>query len=193
MNRTATIFISATATIAALALAGCAEASSSAGDTSPASSSQAAAFNDQDVVFTQMMLPHHTQAVEMSDMLLAKDGIDGDVTALAETIKAEQAPEIDQLTTWLKARGQDTEASMDHSMDGMMSDSDMDALEDADGTDAARLFLEQMTAHHEGAVEMAQTEIDGGQNPAAVQLATAIVASQTDQIATMKDLLASTD
>ncbi|ROP75176.1 uncharacterized protein (DUF305 family) [Frigoribacterium sp. PhB107] len=190
MNRTATIFISATATIAALALAGCAEASSSAGDTSSASSSQAAAFNDQDVMFAQVMLPHHTQAVEMSDMLLAKDGIDGDVITLAETIKAEQAPEIDQLTTWLKAWGQDTEASMDHSMDGMMSDSDMDALENADGTDAARLFLEQMTTHHEGAVEMAQTEIEGGQNPDAVQLATAIVSSQTDQIDTMEDLLA---
>ena len=79
---------------------------------------------------------------------------------------------------------------MDHSMDGMMSDSDMDALRIADGTDAARLFLEQMTTHHEGAVEMAQTEIEGGQNPDAVQLATAIVSSQTDQIDTMEDLLA---
>jgi uncharacterized protein (DUF305 family) len=189
MNRTATVLISATTMVAALALTGCAEASSPAGDTS-SSSSQAAAFNDQDVMFAQMMLPHHTQAVEMSDMLLAKDGIDEDVTALAETIKAEQAPEIDQLTTWLDAWGQDTEASTDHSMGGMMSSSDMDALEKADGTDAGRLFLEQMTAHHEGAVEMAQTEIEGGQNPDAVQMATTIVSSQTDQIATMKDLLA---
>jgi uncharacterized protein (DUF305 family) len=194
MNRTKTLFTSTTLLVAALALTGCADTSTPSSDASAgaSSSTEAAVFNDQDVMFAQMMLPHHEQAVEMSDMLLDKgDTIDSDVVALAEQIKTEQGPEIDQLTTWLSDWGQDTEASMDHSMDGMMSDDDMDALESAEGNAAATLFLEQMTVHHEGAVEMAQTEVDKGENPDAVEMAGNIVSSQTEQIDQMKTLLAS--
>lgn len=43
---------------------------------------------------------------------------------------------------------------------GMMSDADMAALQNAQGADAGRLFLEQMIEHHEGAIVMAQQEID---------------------------------
>jgi uncharacterized protein (DUF305 family) len=191
MNRTKTLLISATALVATLTLAGCAD---TAGNTSSDSSasSESAVFNDQDVTFAQMMLPHHEQAVEMSDMFIAKgDSVDSDVVALAETIKDEQGPEIDQLTTWLDDWGQDTSASMDHSMDGMMSESDMAALDDAEGAEASRLFLEQMTEHHKGAVDMAQQEVDGGENPDAVEMAKNIVESQTAQIDQMDALLSS--
>jgi len=191
MNRTKTLLISATAIVATLTLAGCAD---TAGNTSSdsSSSSESAVFNDQDVMFAQMMLPHHEQAVEMSDMFIAKgDSVDSDVLALAETIKDEQGPEIDQLTTWLDDWGQDTSASMDHSMDGMMSESDMTALDDAEGAEASRLFLEQMTEHHKGAVGMAQQEVDGGENPDAVEMAKNIVESQTAQIDQMNALLSS--
>jgi len=191
MNRTKTVLISATAIVAALTLAGCADtAGSTSSDSS--SSSESAIFNDQDVMFAQMMLPHHEQAVEMSDTFIAKgDTVDSDVLALAETIKDEQGPEIDQLTTWLDDWGQDTSASMDHSMDGMMSESDMTALDDAEGAEASRLFLEQMTEHHKGAVDMAQQEVDGGENPDAVEMAKNIVESQTAQIDQMDALLSS--
>ncbi len=191
MNRTKTLLISATAIVATLTLAGCAD---TAGNTSSdsSSSSESAVFNDQDVMFAQMMLPHHEQAVEMSDMFIAKgDSVDSDVLALAETIKDEQGPEIDQLTTWLDDWGQDTSASMDHSMDGMMSESDMTALDDAEGAEASRLFLEQMTEHHKGAVDMAQQQVDGGENPDAVEMAKNIVETQTAQIDQMDALLSS--
>ena len=191
MNRTKTLLISATAIVATLTLAGCAD---TAGNTSSdsSSSSESAVFNDQDVMFAQMMLPHHEQAVEMSDMFIAKgDSVNSDVLALAETIKDEQGPEIDQLSHWLDDWGQDTSASMDHSMDGMMSESDMTALDDAEGAEASRLFLEQMTEHHKGAVDMAQQEVDGGENPDAVEMAKNIVESQTAQIDQMNALLSS--
>ena len=192
MNRTKTFFVGATAVIAALALAGCADTSTSDTSSGSSAASEAAVFNDQDVMFAQMMLPHHEQAVEMSDTLISKgDTVDSDVLALAETIKDEQGPEIDQLTTWLGDWGQDTSASMDHSMDGMMSESDMTALEDAEGAEASRLFLEQMTEHHKGAVDMAQQEVDGGENPDAVEMAKNIVESQTAQIDQMESLLSS--
>ncbi len=52
-----------------------------------------------------------------------------------------------------------------------MSDSDMQDLDAAEGAEAERLFLSQMIEHHTGAIEMAQTEIDDGQNPDAIEMA----------------------
>ena len=51
------------------------------------------------------MIPHHQQAIEMSDMLLAKDGIDERVVDLAGQIKGEQAPEIEEMRSWLDQWG----------------------------------------------------------------------------------------
>lgn len=75
-------------------------------------------------------------------------------------------------------------------MDGMMSEEDMAALEEADGSTASQLFLEQMIKHHEGAVEMAQTALDDAQNPEVLDLAQQVVDDQTAEISAMKDLLA---
>ncbi|WP_435737694.1 DUF305 domain-containing protein [Cellulosimicrobium sp. PMB13] len=154
-------------------------------------------FNQQDVDFAQMMIPHHEQAIEMSDVIVAKEGVDPQITDLANQIKDAQGPEIAQLTTWLEEWGSplpesDSMGSMDHgSMDGMMSDEDMQALQDAQGAEAGRLYLEQMIVHHQGAIEMAQTEVDEGKNEDAVAMAQQIVDTQQAEISTMEDLLAS--
>lgn len=180
-----------------LTLAGCSASNNTGSSTgsSASSSSAASAHNDQDVMFAQMMLPHHKQAVEMSDMLLAKgDGVDPDVATLAKQIKAEQGPEITQLTSWLKGWGEPTgseHSTTGHSMSGMMSDSDMSDLDQASAEDAGKLFLQQMVQHHEGAVDMAKTEVDKGKNTDAVAMAKSIVSSQTEQITQMQDMLAS--
>ena len=181
---------------ALLALAGCASTTSSGGmDNMPgmgssASASPAADVNNADMQFTMMMIPHHEQAVEMADMILAKDGIDERVLTLAEQIKAAQGPEIELMESWLDEWGtpMGDMDGMDHG--GMMSDTDMQAREDATGAEASRLFLEQMIVHHEGAIEMAQDEVDNGQNPDVITLAENIIASQTTEIATMEDILA---
>lgn len=165
--------------------------------------------NDADVMFAQMMIPHHRQAVDMSAMMLDKDGIDPDIATLATTIQEAQVPEIETMTGWLEAWGEpqepeggmeghamgETDAedeSMDDAqpMDGMMSGDQMDRLEAAEGAEASRLFLESMTAHHEGAITMAQEEIADGQNPEAVRLAETIVATQQAEIERMAELLA---
>ncbi|GAA1938306.1 DUF305 domain-containing protein [Microbacterium aoyamense] len=186
--------------LAALTLTGCAGATGSGSDSMPGmdhgASSAASApntdFNDADVMFAQMMIPHHEQAVEMSDMILAKDGIDEDVITLAEDIKAAQQPEIDQLQEWLDAWGADGDTGamgdMGHAS-GMMSENDMTALDSATGAEASRLFLEQMTMHHEGAIDMAQDEVDNGHNPDAIAMAQTIIDTQTAEIATMQELL----
>ena len=160
---------------------------------------EGATFNDQDVMFAQMMIPHHEQAIEMSDVILTKDGVEPEITDLANQIKDAQGPEIEQLTTWLEEWGSPMEepGGMDHeamghgSMDGMMSEEDMEALDAARGAEAGQLFLEQMIVHHEGAVEMAQTQIDEGENADAVAMAQEIVETQQAEISTMEDLPAS--
>ncbi len=181
---------------ALLALAGCASTTTGGGmDNMPgmgssASASPAADVNMADMQFTMMMIPHHEQAVEMADMILGKDGIDERVLTLAEQIKAAQGPEIELMESWLDEWGtpMGDMDGMDHG--GMMSDTDMQALEDATGAEASRLFLEQMIVHHEGAIEMAQDEVDNGQNPDVITLAENIIASQTTEISTMEDILA---
>ncbi|MBG6239972.1 uncharacterized protein (DUF305 family) [Mycetocola sp. CAN_C7] len=183
----------ATALVAALTLSACSAGGSSDTTSSNAPSESAELkFNDADITFAQMMIPHHEQAIEMSDMILAKDGIDDQVSNLATQIKNAQGPEITHLHEWLDAWGADAGmGGMDHGTDGMMSDEDMTALEDASGAEATTLFLEQMIRHHEGAIAMAETEIGEGTNPDAVDLAEAIVSTQSEEIAVMGNLLGS--
>ncbi|AOD24121.1 DUF305 domain-containing protein [Rhodococcus sp. p52] len=184
------------------------EATTATATSAPTSAeANSARFDQDDVMFSRMMIPHHAQAVEMSDMLLAKDGIPEPVRALADQIKAEQQPEIEQFEAWLDEWGmppmhrEDTPRmdrldmpgmphmdDMPH-MDGMMSEQDMQALSDAQGVDAARLYLEQMIVHHEGAIEMAQDEIEDGQYPETVELARTIADTQQKEIDTMRQLL----
>ena len=95
------------------------------------------------------------------------------------------------MTTWLTGWSEPTAMTGGHAMEGMMSAAELDGLKSAEGTEAGKLFLAQMIAHHEGAVEMARTEVDGGKNADAVALAKSIVASQETEIKVMKDLLAS--
>ncbi|QHK22286.1 DUF305 domain-containing protein [Pseudarthrobacter psychrotolerans] len=201
-----TLTFSAVSIATAIALAGCSTGSAgSDGSSMPgmnhgssgmsADSAPAAAdFNAADAIFAQMMIPHHTQAVEMSDLMLKKEGIPATVASLATRIKAAQGPEIEKMTSWLKNWNQPTQMTSGmaggHGMSGMMGDDDMAALKAAQGTEAARLFLTQMIAHHEGAVMMAKTESTDGKNPEAVQLAKDIVTAQETEIQEMKDLLA---
>ena len=165
---------------------------STAPSESAAATPAAGPHNDDDVMFASMMIPHHQQAIEMADLLLAKDGINTQVSDLARQIKAAQAPEITRMSGWLAGWGENPSPSMtmDHDTGvGMMNQTDMDALEKATGDKATRLFLAGMIEHHTGAIAMAQQEIHNGQNPEAKQLAQDIVDAQQAEIITMNRLL----
>jgi len=75
-------------------------------------------------------------------------------------------------------------------MDGMLSADELQKLFDAEGTDAARLYLEQMIAHHEGAIDMAQGEVSDGTYQPTVDLARSIIDTQQQEIARMREMLA---
>ncbi|MFT4294266.1 MAG: DUF305 domain-containing protein [Micropruina sp.] len=177
---------------AGLALAGCQSPAAAPSSTPPSASATASsAANAADVMFTQMMIPHHEQAVVMSDAMLAKQGISAEVTKLATAIKNAQQPEIDQMKGWLKAWGSSEHG--DHhghtGMDGMLSDQELETLKAAQGKEAEKLFLTGMIKHHEGAVAMAKEVQAKGSDPAVKKLADAIITSQQAEIDQMKKLL----
>ncbi len=165
--------------------------------------------NDADVAFATDMIQHHAQALSMVDLTLDRP-LDPDVTALAEEIRAAQGPEIETMADWLTEWGEDvpetmrdhvnsghdmgdmsdTMDDMDHGdeMPGMMTAEDMDALEEASDPDFEEMWLDMMIQHHEGAIEMAETEEAEGQFKDAVDLAGDIVATQTAGIEKMAGL-----
>lgn len=142
-----------------------------------------------------MMIPHHEQAIEMSDMALdPTTGASADIIALATQIKNEQDPEIAQMTSFLTAWGKPLTANdsdMDHSsmMSGMLSAEDMGKLGALTGAAFDAAWVAGMIAHHEGAVEMAQDVLTDGSNTEVRTLAQAIVSAQTAEIATLRALL----
>jgi uncharacterized protein (DUF305 family) len=160
--------------------------------TTGSSSSASAVFNKADVSFATDMAAHHQQAVEMSQMLLDKSDVDPRVVSLAQDIKAAQGPEIKQMKSWLSDWGQKSDSMSGMDMSGtLMSDSDMNDLKSSTGLTASKLFLTQMTVHHKSALVMAKTEVDSGKNADAVKLAKNIISTQTTEITTMSDILAS--
>ena len=174
------------------------------GDTEPpgAVGTSPTEHDDADVAFASDMVQHHAQALSMVDLTLDRP-LDPEVQALAEDIRAAQAPEIETMADWLTGWGEPVpETVRDHAnaghdmgegtddMPGMMSADDMDALESASDADFQQMWLEMMVEHHEGAVEMARTEQESGRFEPAVDLAGQIIESQTTEIATMRELLA---
>lgn len=210
--RTSTLLATGGA-LAVLLLSGCGSSShaghtaSGTSTTAPSSSTSygpaaSGPHNPADVAFATNMLLHHAQAVEMADLALSRD-TNAQVKALAQQIKGAQAPEIASMSGWLVGWGEpvptlDSHASgsghdmagMGTSMNGMMSDAEMSALDAASGTEFAKQWLTGMVTHHAGAVTMAKTELASGQNSEAKTLASSIAASQSTEIASMSKLLA---
>jgi uncharacterized protein (DUF305 family) len=181
------------AVMAALTVAGCGSDTNSNDSTEKSD----AKFNDADVTFAQQMIPHHEQAVEMATMAQERAS-STEVKQLAEKIAAAQGPEIDTMTGWLEDWDQeassDSMGGMDDSgsdMSGMMSDAEMESMGAATGAEFDQMFLTMMIEHHTGAIEMAKTEQQDGENPDAIALAEKIEADQTAEIAQMEDLLGS--
>jgi uncharacterized protein (DUF305 family) len=176
--------------LSALALTGCASDSSSMAPNHNGmmgGNSSAAKFSGADIMFAQMMIPHHQQAVDMGTLAETR-ALSPEVKALAAQIKSEQAPEIAQMKSWLKDAGATLDMGHSMGMGGMLNAADMKALAAASGSEFDRLFLEGMIGHHDGAIHMAQMVIDSN-NDEANALGHAIVTSQTKQIAYMKQLL----
>ena len=145
--------------------------------------------NSQDVMFAQMMIPHHRQAVVMADEAATRAS-SPQVKSLAAKIENAQQPQIDTMTGWLQAWGEPTRPPRGmHMAEGMMSEQDMKNLESLSGRPFDRMFLQMMIKHHQGAISMAETEKEQGADPDAKALAASIISSQSTEIAKMRSLL----
>ena len=116
-------------------------------------------FVDADVKFMQGMIGHHSQAVEMVELLKTRS-TSPDMQKLGLRIAVSQEDEIRMMQKWLQVRGQplpDPHAHHMHPeamMPGMLTQTEMDRLAAAKGPEFDRLFLEGMIKHHGGAITM---------------------------------------
>jgi uncharacterized protein (DUF305 family) len=161
---------------------------------SATSTDQVAAHNADDVMFAQMMIPHHQQAVELAAMVPDRSN-NPDVIALAAKIAGEQQPEIDTMKALLLQWNVDPN-EMSHesghagmAMAGMVNDATMVRLDSLKGASFDMLWLQSMISHHQGAIEMAKTEIADGKSADLITLAKNIVAAQQAEIDQMKQML----
>ncbi|GIF22455.1 uncharacterized protein (DUF305 family) [Actinoplanes tereljensis] len=146
-------------------------------------------YNTIDTTFVQMMIVHHGQAIEMA--ALAPDrAADDQLRALAGRIGAAQAPEVAWLRGWLRDRGlPESDAAHDHAdMPGMQSPADMTALTGLTGSSFDRRFATMMTAHHRGAVRMAQEVLAGGSDERLREVAGEMAVEQGSEINRIQQL-----
>jgi uncharacterized protein (DUF305 family) len=159
--------------------------------TSAPSSAASAERNDADIAFATGMIPHHQQAVKMAQ-LAEEQAVTPEIKSLAERIRSAQQAEIDQMTAWLTAWGVPV-PSGEHgghgSVPGMMTDEQMNQLRQLTGREFERQFLLMMIEHHQGAIEMARTELNTGANAEAKALAQRIITDQQAEITEMQGLL----
>jgi uncharacterized protein (DUF305 family) len=168
------------ALLAAVLLTACNQGASQRGS-GPATATP----NDADVTFTQNMIPHHRQAIEMANLVDARTRRP-QLRTLADAIAASQGREITLMQGWLKTWGKPaTPAGMDHGamqMPGMMSEAEMRQLRLSNGRDFDLAFVDMMTAHHQGAIDMANTELRDGSLPEVKRLAQQIIDAQQTEI-----------
>ena len=140
-----------------------------------------------EIMFAQMMIPHHEQAISMSETALKKSRNQA-ILKLSNQIKSLQGTEKSQLTYWLKAT--DSSMTMDHDMQmsGMLTTKELALLKRLNGTQFDRTFLQLMIKHHQGALEMLDL-ISDSKNLEAKALAKAIKSAQSKEITSMKLLL----
>lgn len=179
--------------IGALALTGCSQVETRYGP--PMMEGQVEVTEQRDLMFAVMMIPHHEQAVEMSELAL-ENSDSAQLQDLANQIIAGQTPEIEMMQGWLDESEEFSEMpsimesmpGMNGMMGGMATEEEMDALAELSSPEFDQMFLEMMIDHHEGALDMVQM-ISDSDNPEVKALADDIVEVQTAEIEQMERLL----
>ncbi|GAB3438822.1 DUF305 domain-containing protein [Actinophytocola sediminis] len=146
-------------------------------------------FNDTDVMFLQMLIPHHQQGLRLAELAEDKGGR-AEVREFAAAVVATQTDELTDVEAWLTDWNQPTAADPDPNAhhghgDGLHSPDDpvaVTALAEAEPATFDATFVNLFTGHQHGAVELARMELAEGRHPDARDLATRIVESRTAQV-----------
>jgi uncharacterized protein (DUF305 family) len=161
--------------------------------------------SEADVKFMQGMIMHHSQAVEMTELLKTRTR-DTEVQALGKRISISQTDEMRFMREWLTERGEplsehDDMAGMDMPgmdmgsmpmMPGMLTKEQMKALAAATGPEFDHLFLTGMIQHHTGALTMVKDlfRVPGaGQDPRLFDFASDVDNTQQAEIDIMRHML----
>lgn len=170
--------------------------------------------NEADFEFMHLMIAHHGQAIEMTD--LVPDRYDNeDIDTIAARMSAGQSGEIDLMESWLEANvygpGRENPAhqnycglnidtghhdgecvEIDHThedMQGMLTPEEMDELTDASGAEFDELFVDYMVYHHEGAISMAEEVVREGEHPIVYSMASEMAVEQSAEINRLRGIL----
>jgi uncharacterized protein (DUF305 family) len=174
-----------------LVLSGC-SGSKTTNATSGTGGAKPAGHNLADVAFAAHMLPHHQQGADLAAMVPAHS-TNADLLKLASGIASTQKSEImmlvDLVMKWSAQADSDTRGPADKSMTGMVDQSTLTKLGTLNGTDFDKLWLQSMISHHQGALDMANTEVKNGTNPDAVAMAKKMASTQQGEIDQMNKML----
>jgi uncharacterized protein (DUF305 family) len=150
-------------------------------------------LNHADVHFLQMMIPHHEQAIEMSELVPFRTDRQELRDISDEIIQAQEA-EILTMSQWLVEVGENPYAhiEMDHEemmdeMEGMHSPEEMEHLRSLEGEAFEREFISLMIDHHGGAIQMSEEVLENGEDPEVARLAEEIIAEQEAEIEQMRE------
>lgn len=166
---------------------------------SAAHDSRSAEHNAADVAFAEDMIPHHRQAVDMTAMVPSRS-TNPDLLVIATHISSDQQAEIltmkGLLTQWGVQDVPSHEDPEDHSgmhIAGMVDGATLNTIQSLSGPSFDALWMTSMISHHQGAIAMAQNEIDQGRSAEAIKLAKMIISAQQREIAQMNHLLSVTE
>ena len=141
-------------------------------------------FNRNDVMFMNMMIVHHDQAIEMAE--LAENRTENEnIIELSNNISNAQREENRQMAEWMKKLGYSS--SNHHPVAGMASEREMQQLRNSNGSEFNQLFAELMITHHEGGIAMAQNFRQNGQNQELKQMQQQMIDTQTEEIQKMEE------
>ena len=155
-------------------------------------------FTEADVGFMQRMISHHAQALEMTVLVETRSNREV-MQLLSERIELSQEDEIAMMQDWLDDRDLVVTSQDAHHapgfqlMPGMLTDEELEQLEQAEGFEFDSLFLELMIKHHAGALTMVENLLDqrgSAQDSVLFAFTSDITSDQSSEIERMNAMLA---
>lgn len=146
-----------------------------------------AAAQPFDLQFLDTMIAHHEGAVEMAKPAASKAD-NAELKTLAAKMVADQTREIGTMKRWREQWFAEKPAALNMEMAGMadsMKGMDAAKLNDASGAALDTEFVNQMTAHHQGAIVMAREALTKAEHPEIKVLANQIIQAQEAEIKQM--------
>ena len=158
-------------------------------------------YTDADVKFMQGMIMHHSQALQMAEMVEARSSREA-IQLMALRISLSQEDEMVMMEEWLEARDlprampmadMQAMASNHEMMPGILTEAELDELAGLTSQEFDTRFLQLMIKHHEGAITMVDRLLDQpgtAQDSVLFAFTTDVTSDQTSEIERMSAMLA---